>query len=100
MPFVSLKLYIFECSYRIFFLEALLSSAILTNNHLVFGKMKILTIFLIGKIFGLKQPGNFVPAWDKLERRTAWTVELYPYTFDCYTHVVENTWFTIDYSIP
>ena len=62
--------------------------------------MKILTIFLIGKIFGLKQPGNFVPAWDKLERRTAWTVELYPYTFDCYTHVVENTWFTIDYSIP
>ena len=60
--------------------------------------MKFLIIFLIGNIFGFQQQGNFVPTWDKLERRTAWTVELYPYTFDCYTHVVESTWFTRDYS--
>ena len=64
--------------------------------------MKFLIIFLIGNIFGFQQEllaraGNFVPTWDKLERRTAWTVDLYAYTFDCYTHVVESTWFKRDH---
>ena len=55
--------------------------------------MKFLKLYLIGNIYGQRQPDNF---WGTLEKRTAWTVDLYPYSFDCYTHDVESTWFTRD----
>ena len=58
--------------------------------------MKFSTIFLVGEVFGFL-PAGLYP--DTLPNRifgdfkTAWTVELHPYTFDCYTHLVE-TWLT------
>lgn len=46
---------------------------------------------MVGHIFGQQIPDpNSFPTQILDDFKTAWTVELYPYTFDCYTHVVEQ----------